>query len=214
MSLDDFLNDVHQQEEEMGKRSAEGQLEAARMENERKIYLDSFAKDYEERVVPLIDEFKAKLASKFELEYTPEISSQLYERTLFAEVKITPKFKNRILRVVINIAAESERKLISVSDRVITETIPGKEDDRQGNLTFQENMDIYLNTDLESLFEKSLRRNFTPGKQQPIKKYYVAPAHQSGKWAVFTPEGAQLQGTAKNTEEEAQGIADSFNKTQ
>ncbi len=43
-------------------------------------------------------------------------------------------------------------------------------------------------------------------------KHYVAPSNLfPNKWAVFTPDGAQLQATQKNTKEEAQALADGLN---
>lgn len=45
------------------------------------------------------------------------------------------------------------------------------------------------------------------------ERNYVAPAalpHQKGKWAVWK-DGAQLQGTVKESKEEAEAIAKSLN---
>jgi len=48
------------------------------------------------------------------------------------------------------------------------------------------------------------------------KKYYVAPAalpHQKGKWSVWK-DNAQLQGTVKESKEEAESLAKSFNEAE
>ena len=50
-------------------------------------------------------------------------------------------------------------------------------------------------------------------KNNTMKEYYVDKAilpHQKGKWAIFHND-AQIQGTVKNTREEAEAIAKGLN---
>ena len=160
MKIEDFLNDFdeHNKRIEDAKIKKQYAEDEKRMENEK--YLSDFNEYYENQIVQEIKEIGKKLADKFELNSPEEpISAQ---RAHFYKIELIPNFKHYVEKVEVEIIAEGERRLITLSGRAYGPD--NKNQNSDGLHRFQDELEAFQKIELESEITAILNKIFLPKK--------------------------------------------------
>ena len=156
MSIENFLNsfDEYNKQIEDAKIKKQNAEAEKKMQNEQ--YLTDFQEYYSEIIIPIFKEIEGKLADKFELNIPTEpISAQ---RASFYKIELTPNFKNYVEKVVVEIIAEGERRLITLSGRAYGPD--NKSLGIDGLHRFQDELELFKETDLENEVTEILNKTF------------------------------------------------------
>lgn len=119
MGIENFLNDLQNQDDELANRKKEALQAKQDLENADKKYLEEFRIFYTQNLYPLFDKIKGELESKFDLSYTDPEIMQL--NNYLAQVFLVPKFDNGIKKLIIQFTAEGGRRLISISGQIVND---------------------------------------------------------------------------------------------
>lgn len=160
MSIENFLKNFneHNNRIEDAKVKKEYAESVKQMENEQ--YLTDFQEYYSEIITPIFNEIKKKLADKFELNIPTE--PIFAQRAYFYKIELIPTFKNYVEKIVVEIIAEGERRLITLSGRVF-----GPDDKSigiDGLHRFQDELEAFKETDLENEVTEILNNTFLQKK--------------------------------------------------
>jgi len=156
MGIEDFLNDFDEQAKRRSdaKKREEEAREKQKAENEK--YLADFQEYYTNIVIPQLKLIGEKLSAKFDFTYDEEPHSA--QRAFFYKTQLVPKFEHFIEKIEVQIIAEGERRLITLSGNAY-----GKDNrslDRDGLHRFQDVFEAFQRIDLENEITEILNKLF------------------------------------------------------
>ena len=167
MSIENFLNDFDEQNKRIKEAKEKKQYEEAEKQMNNEQYLSDFQEYYEQQIISELKEIQKKLAAKFEMEIPAEpISAQ---RAYFYKIKLIPNFEHYVEKVEVEIIAEGERRLITLSGRAF-----GPEEkniDYDGLHRFQDSLEKYKGLDLENEVTEILNKIFL--RKKPIAQHSI-----------------------------------------
>ena len=156
MGVEDFLNDLDEQSKRRKEAKQREEAAKGKLKEENEKYLSDFQEYYEIKVIPELIKIGDKLNSKFELTYENEPNSA--QGSYFYKTLLIPKFEHFIKKIDIQIIAEGNRRLITLSGTAYDSE--NKTLNRDGLVRFQDVFEAFQSIDLENEITAILNRLF------------------------------------------------------
>ena len=156
MSIDKFLNDLDKKNQEQAEKLKGIEEAILKKEIDEKEFLARFSSIYAGRIVKEFNEISTKLKEKFIVDYE-RITREQQPDVKEGKIDISPKFESKIKTVTINVIAEANRRLITITGKAIDQNPKGI---GESIVTFQDTLDKFLEIHIEDEISKILSKYF------------------------------------------------------